>query len=169
MTSLRLQDIDRNRKVVWIRCGKVARNRMLPFSEKALLSCVNTTRPIEQSIGSSNGPCLELDSATVGCNWFSRRCDIGQEFILCPRCIGSGTCIQPIYSKLELTCGSSKNFFLTKAAKDLNSARTTATAKFSKSDLHLMLCDCSVNTNGGIQTRKKPHLFSQNLSIVEVI
>jgi hypothetical protein len=33
----------------------------------------------------------------------------------------------------------------------------------------LMLCDCSVKTNGGNQTSKKLHLFSQNLPIVEVI
>jgi integrase/recombinase XerD len=35
--ALRLKNIDSNRKVLWIRCGKGARDRMLPPSEKVLV------------------------------------------------------------------------------------------------------------------------------------
>ena len=37
LLALRLEDIDSNRKVLWIRCGKGARDRMLPRSEKVLV------------------------------------------------------------------------------------------------------------------------------------
>jgi integrase/recombinase XerD len=37
LLALRLEDIDSNRKVLWIRCGKGARDRMLPLSEKVLV------------------------------------------------------------------------------------------------------------------------------------
>jgi hypothetical protein len=44
----------------------------------------------------------------------------------------------------------------------------SATASFSKSDRQ-MICDCSVETNGGLQTQKKLHLFPMNLPIAVVI
>jgi integrase/recombinase XerD len=36
LLSLRLEDIDSNRKVIWIRLGKGGRDRMLPLSERVL-------------------------------------------------------------------------------------------------------------------------------------
>ena len=37
LLSLRLEDIDSNRKVIWIRLGKGGRDRMLPLSERVLI------------------------------------------------------------------------------------------------------------------------------------
>ncbi len=135
--------------------GKVPETACSLYRKKSWFSGVNTTRPIDRNVGSSKEPDLEHDTANVVCKKSFRPPVRGQIFKVGEPSTGFGTAMRPTCSNRELICGSSRSYWDTKAVKQRNSTHMSAPASFSKSDRHLMICDSSVETNGGIQTRKK--------------
>jgi hypothetical protein len=121
--------------------GKVPETACYLDRKKSWFSGVNTRRPTDRNVGSSKKPTRGHDTANVGCKKSFRPPVRGQIFNVGEPSTGFGTAMRPICSNRELICGSFRSYLDTKAVGQLNSTHMSATASFSKSDRHLMICD----------------------------
>jgi hypothetical protein len=121
--------------------GKVPETACSLHRKKSWFSGVNTARPVDRNVGSPNEPMREHDTANAVCKKSFRPPAHGQKFNVGQLSTGFGTAMRPICSNRELICGSFRSYLDTKAVGQLNSTHMSATASFSKSDRHLMICD----------------------------